>query len=89
MMYSIHQILRTQIYFPKDLYQELKTGAVMNNLSLSEYIRRILKEKIFSSKEKVKVLTKKGKPSFLVKKAISFGKKDVAKNFDKYFEASL
>lgn len=82
-------MLRTQIYFPKDLYQELKTGAVMNNLSLSEFIRRILREKIFSSKEKVKIPSKKGDLSLLAKKAVSFGKKDLAENFDKYLEASL
>lgn len=82
-------MLRTQIYFPEQLYQELKTGAAMSNLSLSEYIRRIIKAKLYSSIEKIEVPLRKGKLSVLAKNAISFGKRDLAKNFDKYLEASF
>lgn len=80
---------RTQIYFPEELYKDLRIGAAMNGFSLSEYIRRIIKEKIYSSEEKIKLPYKKGKLSLLVKKAIPLGKKDLAKNFDKYFENSF
>ena len=82
-------MLRTQIYFPEQLYQELKTGAAMSNLSLSEYIRRIIKAKLYSSIKKIEVPLRKGKLSVLAKNAISFGKRDLAKNFDKYLEASF
>lgn len=61
----------------------------MNNLSLSEYIRRIVREKLYSSAKKIKIPTKKGRLSLLAKNAISLGKKDLAKNFDRYLEDSF
>lgn len=82
-------MLRTQIYFPKELFEDLKTGAAMNGFSLSEYIRRIIRERIYLSDEKVKLSRRRGELSILAKNAISFGKKDLAKNFDKYLETSF
>lgn len=61
----------------------------MNNLSLSEYIRRIIRERLYPASEKVEVPRKKGRLSVLARGAISFGKKDLARNFDKYLEASF
>lgn len=90
-MYIIHPMpmLRTQIYFPKDLYQDLRAGAAMNNVSLAEYIRKLISEKLYIKPAVAKIPAKKGDLSLLAKNAISFGKKDLAKNFDKYFEKSL
>lgn len=89
LMYDIHQMLRTQIYFPRELYQDLKTGATVNNLSLSEYIRRIIREKLYATAKKIKIPTKRGRLSVLAKNAISFGKRDLAKKFDEYLESSF
>jgi len=81
------QMRRTQIYFPKSLHRDLKTGAAIMNKNLSEYIRMVLEEKLYS--KPVKTAKKKVRLSIIAKNAISFGKKDLARNFDKYFEASL
>ena len=82
---------RTQIYFPKSLHKDLKTGAKAMNISLSEYIRIILRGNLYAkySGEEVVVPEKKADLSVIAKNAISFGKKDLARNFDEYFEASL
>ena len=61
----------------------------MNNLSLSEYIRRIIKEKLYAATKKIKISAEKGKLSVLAKNAIPFGKSDLAEKFDEYLEASL
>ena len=78
---------RTQIYFPKSLHQDLKTGAAMMNKTLSEFIRMVLEEKLYS--RPIKAVKKKVRLSVIAKNAISFGKKDIARNFSKYFEESL
>lgn len=82
---------RTQIYFPESLHQDLKIGAAARNITLSEYIRIILKGNLYAkySGEKVVTPRKKADLSIIAKNAISFGKKDLARNFDEYFEASL
>lgn len=80
---------RTQIYFPKDLYEKLKLGATLNEISVSEYIRKIIKEKVYKTNKKLKVPKKGGNLSLISKNAVSFGIKDLSRNFDKYFEKSL
>lgn len=81
---------RTQIYFPKDLHQDLKTGAAMMKVSLSEYIRIILKEKLYAKPMKEKK-PKKKKASLMViaENAVNLGPPDLARNFSKYFEESF
>jgi len=81
---------RTQIYFPEELHKDLKIAAKMASISLSEYIRMILEEKTYS--KPIKIISpkkKRGSPLVLAKNAVPLGKKDFAKNFDKYFEESL
>jgi len=81
---------RTQIYFPKSLHQDLEIGAAMTKVSLSEFIRMILEEKLYTKSIKKRASFKKrAKPSIIAESAVSLGKKNLAKNFDKYFEASL
>lgn len=81
---------RTQIYFPEGLHQDLKIAAKINNVSLSEYIRMILEEKTYSKPvPKIKPERKGRGLLVLADNAVSFGKKDLAKNFDKYLEESL
>ncbi|MGB9706594.1 MAG: hypothetical protein ACPLXP_00765 [Microgenomates group bacterium] len=82
---------RTQIYFPEELHQDLLIGAKMNNLTLSAYIRKILTDKLYAlpiagRKKKIK---KRANPLVIAKYAINLGPRDLAKNFDKYFEKSL
>jgi len=38
-------MIRTQIYFTKELYRDLKTGAAINNTTVSDYIRQLLDDK--------------------------------------------
>lgn len=81
---------RTQIYFPENLHQDLKIAAKMAGVSLSEYIRMILEEKTYFKPIKITTPRKKGgSPLILAENAVPLGKKDFAKNFDKYFEESL
>jgi len=88
MIYIMMQ--RTQIYFPESLHKDLKIGAKTMNISLSEYIRIILKRNLYAKYESNDLLPKKKADlSIIAKNAISFGKKDLARNFDEYFEASL
>lgn len=88
MLYIMMQ--RTQIYFPEELHQDLKIAAKMANVSLSEYIRMILEEKTYSKPFKeIKPKKKNRGLLILADNAVPFGKKDIAKNFDKYLEESL
>lgn len=81
---------RTQIYFPEQLHEDLRIGAKMMGVSFSEYIRRILEENLYLLPGKsLKPRTKKADLSIIAKNAVSFGIKDLARNFDKYFEESL
>lgn len=80
---------RTQIYFPKELHQDLLVGAKMNNLTLSAYIRKILSEKLYSLSTKPTKVKSRARPSIIAKYAVDLGIRDAAKNFDKYFEESL
>lgn len=81
---------RTQIYFPEHLHDDLRLGAAAMNVSLSEYIRMILEEKLYKKPVKKKIFSKK-KANLMViaENAINLGPKDIARNFDKYFEESL
>lgn len=80
---------RTQIYFPETLHEDLRIGAKMMGLNVSEYIRKILNENLYTKPTRRKVNTKKANPLIIAENAVSFGIKDLARNFDKYFEASL
>jgi len=81
---------RTQIYFPEELHKDLKVEAVINKISLSAYIRMILEEKLYNKKNKrKKPAKKKVNLSILAENAIDLGPRDLARNFDDYFEASL
>lgn len=60
----------------------------MMKISVSGYIRKILEEKLYAKALKI-TAKKRGSPLEIAKVAIPFGKKDVAKNFDAYFEESL
>lgn len=89
-MYDIHHMKRTQIYLHDYLYQDLAVGAKMLEVSVSEYIRRLLGESLYMIKNKSAVI-KEPKASLLTisKKAIKSGKTDIASKFDEYFEKSL
>jgi len=88
MIYIMMQ--RTQIYFPEELHKDLKIGAKVMNVSLSKYIRIILKKNLYAKYEDKDVSPKKKADlSIIAKNAIDLGPPDLARNFDDYFEASL
>lgn len=64
----------------------------MNNLTLSAYIRKILSDRFYSpanrSARKTKIKSR-ASPLVIAKYAINLGPRDLAKNFDKYFEETL
>jgi len=81
---------RTQIYFPESLYEDIRTGASSMGVTVSEYIRRVLKETLYDMSTKVSIPNKKTtRPTLLAKSAVSLGKTDLSRNFGRYLEASL
>jgi len=81
---------RTQIYFPEELHKDLKIGAKAMNVSLSKYIRIILKRNLYAKYGDNDLLPKKkASLSIIAENAIDLGPPDLARNFDDYFEASL
>jgi len=81
---------RTQIYFPEELHKDLKIGAKIMNISLSEYIRVVLKKNLYAKYREEKVpAKKKAGLSLLAKNAIDLGPPDLSRNFDKYSETLL
>ena len=79
---------RTQIYFPKELHKDLNIQARVAGMSVSEYIRKTLEERLYK-KPLIKGKGRKGGLLVIAKNAVNLGKKDLARNFDKYFEESL
>ena len=88
-MYVIHYMKRTQIYFPKELHNDLKVGAAIMKVSMSEYIRKLLEESLYSRPLKNKPLKKKASLMILADNAVNFGIKDLSKNFRKYSDEAL
>lgn len=80
---------RTQIYFPKELHEDLKIGAKARGVSMAEYIRKLVKDGLYD-KLPARSSRKGAKGALVIaENAVSFGIKDMARNFDKYFEESL
>jgi len=88
-MYIIHHMKRTQIYLEENLYQDLTIGAQLLNVSVSEYIRRLLSKEIYLKKITDFPLPKRASLINIAKGSVSLGKKDLARNFDFYLEKSL
>lgn len=81
---------RTQIYLEENLYQDLKVGANLSRVTVSEYIRRLLNNELYSPKKlRNTVVSSKKSLSLIAQKAASFAQKDLARNFDIYLEKSL
>ena len=78
---------RTQLYLPASLYKKLKDKVKEENISLAEFIRRLLAkeleyEKLANTKEKDKAWE-----IFLKAAGIGKGQKNLAHKHDKYFDA--
>ncbi len=43
---------RTQIYFDEDILAEIKKASRQENLSMSAYIRKVLKQELINTREK-------------------------------------
>lgn len=61
----------------------------MMKISLSEYIRKILRESFYLKPLGKKLTVKSARLSLIAENAVDLGKPDLARNFDEYFEASL
>ncbi len=85
----IYIMQRTQIYLEKNLHNDLKVGASLMNITISDYIRRILSEKIYQKKFNEEKKPMKHSLTTLAKKGIRLGHKNLARNFDAYLEESL
>lgn len=78
---------RTQLYLPASLYKKLKEKVKEDNISLAEFIRRLLVkeleyEKLTDAKEKDKAWN-----IFLQAAGIGKGPKNLAREHDEYFDA--
>lgn len=79
---------RTQVYFPKDLFMEIKKASRREDVSIAEIIRRaVIKEVKGGKKVETKVKEKeKVWKQFFASAGIGSGPKDLSYNHDKYFE---
>lgn len=78
---------RTQLYLPASLYKKLKEKVKEDNISLAEFIRRLLAreleyEKLADTKEKDKAWK-----IFLKAAGTGKGPKNLAREHDEYFDA--
>lgn len=74
-------MLRTQIYLPEEIYQELVLWARKMDLPMAEVVRKILKTGL---KKKEEFLEKGNDLLALTRLKISGGPKDLSKKFDFY-----
>jgi len=79
---------RTQVYFPEDLFREIKKTSQKEDISIAEIIRRAVKKEIevegkMKTKEKEK---KKVWKKFLASAGIGSGPKDLSFHHDQYFK---
>lgn len=49
-MYNVYSMIRTQVYFPDDLYLELKTLARRKRVSLAEIVRAFVRRGVKQEK---------------------------------------
>lgn len=79
-MYAVYSMIRTQLYFPEELYLELKNLAERERKSLAELVRLFVRLGI-SRQQRAK------NPAKVFLKIASYaskGPKDLSQNLDKY-----
>jgi len=74
-------MVRTQVYIPRDVYEELKRRSKSTGLAMAEQIRRALRE--YLEREEGVVL-REDDPIWNIVGAGSFGPNDVSIHHDKY-----
>lgn len=75
-------MVRTQIYIPRHIYEELKRRSESTGLAMAEQIRQALNE--YLEPEEEGVVLRDDDPIWKIVGAASFGPDDVSINHDKY-----
>lgn len=78
---------RTQLYLPTSLFLKLKDKIRQENLSLAEFVRRLLQKEFQKDKQNKKKIKEKSWEKFLAAAGIGKGPKDLSYNHDKYFNS--
>mgnify|MGYP000243219106 CR=1 FL=1 len=73
--------VRTQVYIPRDIYEELKKRSKSTGITMAEQIRQALSEYL---KREEGVVLKEDDPIWKIVGAASFGPDDASVNHDKY-----
>jgi len=76
-------MVRTQVYLPKDMYEELQARVKLTGLSMAEQIRRALREYLQSEHDEGVVL-RDDDPIWQIVGAASSGPSDVSVHHDRY-----
>ena len=76
-------MVRTQVYLPKDVYEELQTRVQLTGLSMAEQIRQALREYLQREQDEG-VLLRDDDPIWQIVGAASGGPSDVSVHHDKY-----
>ena len=74
-------MVRTQIYIPVDVYEELKRRSKSTGLAMAEQVRQALREYLECGEG---VVLREDDPIWNIVGAASFGPDDVSINHDKY-----
>lgn len=82
MLYIIHMI-RTQVYLPDELYQNIKLVAKKEKKSAAQIVRRALERELEEKKQTV------GEAFLELSKIAAKGPKDLSTNHDKYLYEDL
>jgi len=79
-LYTAIMMLRTQIYIPKDLHQQVKLNAQMQKKSMADVIRKLIISGLAKEQKKLKLKSLDS----IAKLNITGGPKDLSSNMDKY-----
>lgn len=78
---------RTQLYLPASLYHKVKEKIKEEDVSLAEFVRRLLKKELDMEEKIVQKAKEKAWRKFLASSGIGKGPKDLSYHHDKYFQA--
>ncbi|MBM3209599.1 ribbon-helix-helix protein, CopG family [Candidatus Shapirobacteria bacterium] len=78
---------RTQLYLPASLYQQIREKTREEDISLAEYIRRLIRKELDKSIARDKLGRDRAWREFLQAAGIAKGgPRDLARNHDKYLK---
>ena len=79
-MLYISYMLRTQVYLPEDIYQEIKVAAKKENKATAQVVRELLEEGLSIKRQKSSI----GKALLELTTIKAKGPKDLSTNIDNY-----